>query len=135
MTVHFSSAARKLSCTLLLVLLSGCGGAVLNRSGVTESQLATIESSLQYPHNYSVGIVDGVGALDVSFDATAFGRVDPGKHHVVWMKKTFGDYVASGALSAEFEPGGVYKVGVRKGESLVTIWEIKSGKVISAPLE
>jgi hypothetical protein len=134
MTTRSCAALLKASGVLWLVLTAGCG-AVLNRSGVDDSQLSQINSSLQYPHNYSVEVVDGVRVIDVSLSATAFRKVEPGKHQVTWMKKTFGDYVARGVLIVEFEPGGVYKVGVRKGDVLVSIWDIETDKVVSTSLK
>ena len=122
----------QLFCLLLLCFtLSACSGAVYNSRHFDDSQLASIDGVLQYPSNYHVSHVNGLNALDVSYGAYGYRKIEPGTHKITWVKLTFGDYEASGKLMVDFSPGESYRLGAYKSTGIVSVWESKTGKIVS----
>lgn len=128
----YKIAIKALMFTVVLSVIPGCGAA-FNPNNVSQSELATINPRMKYPYEFRTVSVDGSDAPGLSnpMKSYAYTKVAPGEHVVRWNKVWFDRFDDSGLLRVTFEPGESYSLGIKKGETAVSMWNERTGQVVS----
>ena len=125
-------AMKALMFTVALAVLPGCGAA-FNPNNVSQSELVTINHRVTWPYKFRTVSVDSVDAPGLSNPSKSYKytKVAPGEHVVRWNKLWFESFSDSGLLRVTFEPGESYSLGIKEGETAVSMWNDRTGQVVS----